>query len=109
MTRTYKYFLDNQSAAMEIEKMKKDEVGKAIKITYDRIRSQFYILRNLHSRLGDIRNAPPTDSKRKIAKLLKIKSTNNREERLMAIIDAARTFIETDNFDAAKAILKQEV
>ena len=109
MTRTYNYFLDNQSAAMEIEKMSKAEVGKVIKTTYDRIRSQFYILRNLHSRLGDIRNAPPPNTKRKIAKLLKIKSINNREERLMAIIDAAKTFIETDNIDAAKAILQQEI
>ena len=75
MRKTYNYFTENDGSSIEIDSMNAEQLGRAIKSTYDRLKGQFYVLFKLHTRLGEVRtNKKTPDTKKKVLKLLKIKN-----------------------------------
>ena len=112
MQKTYNYFTENDGSSIEINSMNVKQLGRAIKSTYDRLKGQFYVLFKLHIRLGEIRpNKKTPDTKRKVLKLLKIRSLpSDNEKRLEQVIETAITLMESEkDYEFVKKVLEQGI
>tara|TARA_S200002703_G_C3796996_1_gene246095 strand:- start:147 stop:494 length:348 start_codon:yes stop_codon:yes gene_type:complete len=112
MQRTYNYFTNYDNSTTEIDSMNSKEVGRAIKVTYDRLRGQYRLLSNLHDRLGKVRSDKKRpDTKKKVLKLLKLRNLPSKEEeRLRQVIETAIILMESEkDYDFVKKVLQQGV
>tara|TARA_Y100000592_G_scaffold99924_2_gene177794 strand:+ start:485 stop:832 length:348 start_codon:yes stop_codon:yes gene_type:complete len=112
MRKTYNYFTENDGSSIEIDSMNATQLGRAIKFTYDRLKGQFHILCKLHARLGEVRPSKKTpDTKKKVLKLLKIKSLpSENEKRLEQVIETAIVLMDSEkDYEFVKKVLEQGI
>ena len=112
MQRTYNYFTESDGSSIEIDSMNAKQLGRAIKSTYDRLKGQFYVLSKLHIKLGKVRpNKKTPDTKKKVLKLLKVKSPpSENEKRLEQVIETAIVLMDSEkDYEFVKKVLEQGI